>query len=103
MSAYGNLTENSLQEWKEKSMIGYKDILLDLPDSVYEKTVGFLNDRRTDTLAVRRRDIEERTIYCERVTNMHHMPRTEDEHSGNTEWLPRICGMWNVYYDGTKL
>ena len=29
-------------------MIGYKDILIDLPDSEYEEAIGFLNDVLAD-------------------------------------------------------
>jgi len=29
-------------------MVGYKDMLLDLPDSEYEEAVGFLNDTLAD-------------------------------------------------------
>ena len=35
-------------------MMGYKDILLDMPDSEYEEAVGFLNDvLADDTEAIR--------------------------------------------------
>lgn len=32
-------------------MIGYKDMLTDLPDSAYEEAVGFLNDCLADDAA----------------------------------------------------
>ena len=51
-------------------MTGYKDILIDLPDSECEETVGFLNDTLADdTEAIRQRQDDMARQYDETEEN----------------------------------